>query len=66
MDTRNPQAGDQMRRQLAKQHKQQEQEQQLSVNRFRSPGRELPAKQDQTRHNPVTETQKSGSFTSDQ
>lgn len=66
MDTRNPQAGDQMRRQLAKQHKQQEQEQQLSVNRFRSPGKELPEKQDQTRHNPVTEAQKSGSFTSDQ
>ena len=66
MDTRNPQAGDQMRRQLAKQHKQQEQEQQLSVNRFRSSGRELPAKQDQTRHNPVTEADKSGSFTSDQ
>jgi hypothetical protein len=66
MDTRNPQAGDQMRRQLAKQHKQQEQEQQLSVNRFRSPGRDLPAKQDQTRHNPVTDAEKSGSFTSDQ
>jgi hypothetical protein len=66
MNTRNPQAGDEMRRQLAKQHKQQEQEQQLKVNRFRSSGRELPAKQDQTRHNPVTEAQKSGSFTSDQ
>lgn len=66
MDTRNPQAGDQMRRQLAKQHKQQEQEQQLNVHRFRFAGKELPAKQDQTRHNPVTEAEKSGSFTSDQ
>lgn len=66
MDRRDPQAGDQMRRQLIKQHKQQEQEQQLSVNRFRTPGRELPAKQDQARHNPVTDAQKSGSFTSDQ
>ena len=66
MDPRNPQAGDEMRRQLAKQHKQQEQEQQLSVNRFRPSGRELPAKQDQARHNPVTEADKSGSFTSDQ
>lgn len=66
MDKRNPQAGDQMRRQLAKQHKQQEQEQQLSVNRFRAPGKELPAKQDQTRHNPVTEAEKSDTFSSDQ
>jgi hypothetical protein len=67
MDTRNPQAGDQMRRQLAKQHKQQEQEQQQKkVNRFGPAGRELPAKQDQTQHNPVTEAQQRGSFTSDQ
>jgi len=66
MDRRNPQAGDQMRRQLVKQHKQQEQEQQQKVNRFRPDGRELPAKQDQTRHNPVTEAQQRGSFTSDQ
>lgn len=66
MDTRNPQAGDQMRRQLAKQHKQQEQEQQQNVHRSRFTGKELPAKQDQTRHNPVTEAEKSGSFTSDQ
>lgn len=64
MHSRSRQAGDQMRRQLAKQHKQQEQEQQ--ANRFRSAGRELPAKQDQTRHNPVAESQKRGSFTSDQ
>ena len=67
MDTRNPQAGEQMRRQLAQQQKQQQQqEQQLKVNRFRSSDRDLPAKQDQTRHNPVTEAEKSGSFTSDQ
>jgi hypothetical protein len=66
METRNPQAGEQMRRQLAQQHKQQEQEQQLKVNRFRSSDRDLPAKQDQTRHNPVTEADKSGSFASDQ
>jgi hypothetical protein len=66
METRNPQAGDQMRRQLAQQQKQQQQEQQQKVNRFRSSDRDLPAKQDQTRHNPVTEAQKSGSFTSDQ
>jgi hypothetical protein len=64
MYSRSPQAGDQMRRQLAKQHKQQEQEQQ--ANRFRSAGRDLPAKQDQTRHNPVSESQQGGSFTSDQ
>ena len=64
MDSGSPKAADQMRRQLAKQHKQQEQEQQ--ANRFRRPGRELPAKQDQTRHNPVTEGQQRGSFTSDQ
>jgi hypothetical protein len=64
MYSRSAQAGDQMRRQLAKQHKQQEQEQQ--ANRFRSAGRDLPAKQDQTRHNPVSESQQGGSFTSDQ
>jgi hypothetical protein len=64
MYSRSPQTGDQMRRQLAKQHKQQEQEQQ--ANRFHSAGRELPAKQDQTRHNPVSESQQGGSFTSDQ
>ena len=65
MYSRNPQAGGQMRRQLAQQHKQQEQEQQ-QADRFRSSGRELPAKQDQTRHNPVSESQRDGSFTSDQ
>ena len=64
MYSRNPQAGGQMRRQLAQQHKQQEQEQQ--ADRLRSSGRELPAKQDQTRHNPVSESQRDGSFTSDQ
>ena len=64
MNARNPQAGDQMRRQLVKQHKQQEQEQQ--ANRFRPVGRELPAKQDQTRHNRVTEAQQRGSFDSEQ
>ena len=66
MHSRSRQAGDQMRRQLAKQHKQQEQEQEQQANRFRSAGRELPAKQDQTRHNPVAESQPRGSFTSDQ
>lgn len=66
MDKRNPQGGDQMRRQLAKQHKQQEQEHQQKQYRFHPDGRELPAKQDQTRHNPVTEAQQDGSFTSDQ
>ena len=64
MSRRSPQVGDQMRRQLARQHKQQEQEQQ--ENRFRSTSRELPAKQDQTRHNPVSESEQGGSFTSDQ
>lgn len=67
MNSRNLQGGDQMRRQLVKQHKQQEQEQQQQrANRFGRAGRELPARQDQTRHNPVTEAQQRGSFTSDQ
>ncbi len=64
MESRSPQARDQMRRQLARQHKQQEQEQ--LTKRFRPAGTELPEKQDQTRHNPVTEAQQDGSFTSDQ
>lgn len=64
MNKRTPQPGEQMRRQLAKQHKQQEQQQQ--ADRFPRAGRELPDKQDQTRHNPVTENQQRGSFTSDQ
>jgi len=67
MYSRSPQAGDQMRRQLAKQQKQQkQQEQEQQANRFRSSGRDLPAKQEQTRHNPVSESQQGGSFTSDQ
>jgi hypothetical protein len=61
---RSAQAGDQMRRQLVQQQKQQQQEQQ--ANPARPAGRELPAKQDQTRHNPVAEAQQRGSFTSDQ
>jgi hypothetical protein len=57
-------AGGQMRRQLAKQQRQQQQQQQ--ADRFRHTGRDLPAKQNQTRHNPVAEAQQRGSFTSDQ
>ena len=64
MDNQGPQARNHMRRQLAKQQKQQEQQQQ--ADRFRPASRELPAKQDQTRHNPVTEALQDGSFTSDQ
>jgi hypothetical protein len=59
-------AGGQMRRQLAKQQLLQRQQQQQLADRHRSTGRDLPAKQDQTRHNPVTESQQRGSFTSDQ
>lgn len=64
MDTRSPQASEQMRRQLARQHKQQEQQQQASPPRRTE--KDLPAKQDQTRHNPVSETLQRGSFMSDQ
>jgi hypothetical protein len=67
MSSRSPQAGDQMRRQLAKQLRQQkQQEQEQQARQFGGSGRELQAKQDQTRHNPVSESQQGGSFTSDQ
>jgi hypothetical protein len=60
-----PRADSLMRRQLAKQQRQQEQQQQ--ADRFRpAAGKDLPAKQDQTRHNPVTETLQRGAFASDQ
>lgn len=66
MNSRNLQGGDRMRRQLAQQHKQQEQQQQQTGRLRRAGGGELPARQDQTRHNPVAEGQQRGSFTSDQ
>jgi hypothetical protein len=59
-----PRAGSKMRRQLAKQQRQQEQQQQ--ADRFRPTDRDLPDKQDQTRHNPVSENGQRGTFTSDQ
>lgn len=58
-------SGNEMRRQLAKQQEQQQQQQ--SAGKLRpAAGRDLPAKQDQTRHNPVSETAQPGSFGSDQ
>jgi hypothetical protein len=65
MHNQRPRAGNQMRRrQLVKQQKQKKQQQQ--ANRFLSVGRELPAKQDQTQHNPAAEALQRESCTSDQ
>jgi hypothetical protein len=58
--------GGQMRRQLAKQQRQQQQQQLQQADRVRPAGRELPPKQNQTRHNPVTESLQPGAFPSDQ
>ena len=55
------QSGGQMRRQLAQQQRQQQQQQQHKAE-FEPPrGRELPPKQNQTRHNPVSENWQRGS-----
>ncbi len=60
-------AGGQMRRQLARQQRQQQQQQQLQqADRVHPASRELPAKQNQTRHNPVAENWQRRTFTSDQ
>jgi hypothetical protein len=59
-------AGGQMRRQLAKQQRQLQQQQLQQGERVRTADRELPAKQNQTRHNPVAESWQRGTFTSDQ
>lgn len=60
-----PQRGAQMRRQLRQQQRQQQQQEQAT--RHRPPtGQDLPAKQNQTSHNVVSEAQPDGSFTSDQ
>ena len=53
-----------MRSQLIKQQRQQAQQQQAAG--VSPVDRELPAKQDQTRHNPVSESLPRGAFTSDQ
>ena len=62
----NLRAGGQMRRQLARQQRQQQQQQLQQADRVQPAGRELPAKQNQTRHNPVAESWQRGTFTSDQ
>jgi hypothetical protein len=59
-------AGGQMRRQLARQQRQQQQQQRQRGERVRPAGRDLPDKQNQTRHNPVAESWQRGTFTSDQ
>jgi hypothetical protein len=58
-----PNVRSRMRRQLVQQQRQQQQQQ---ANHPAPADRELPAKQDQTRHNPVSETWQRGAFTSDQ
>jgi hypothetical protein len=53
-----------MQRQLVQQQRQQEQQEKRADPSAR--GRELPDRQDQTRHNPVTETLQRGAFAADQ
>ena len=59
-------AGGQMRRQLARQQSQQQQQQLQQADRAHPASRELPAKQNQTRHNPIAENWQRRTFTSDQ